>query len=112
MRRIEKIACRSDDMFIVRGVNVYPTQIEELVLRDGRLAAQYQIQLTRDGHLDEVTVAVALRDGAGDGLACTQLLAERIKTFVGVSVRVELVAASALPQSTGKAKRVVDRRSA
>jgi len=111
MRRIEKISARSDDMLIVRGVNVFPTQIEELVLRDERLLPHYQIRLTREGNLDEVAVIVALRSETHDADECARALRERIKTFAGISVRIEMVAPSALPESAGKAKRVVDLRS-
>ena len=110
MRRLEKIVARSDDMLVVRGVNVFPTQIEELVLSDARLAPQFQIRVARDTHLDEVTVVACLASEAHDGDACARALRERIKAFVGITVRVEVVTADALPQSTGKAQRVVDER--
>lgn len=110
MRRIARLAGRSDDMLIVRGVNVFPTHLEELVLRDPALLPEYQIIVTRDGHLDELTVRVALAHDASDGDACARALRERIKTFAGVSARVELVAATMLPASTGKARRVFDLR--
>jgi len=110
MRRIEKITGRSDDMLIVRGVNVFPTQIEELILRDPRLAPQYQIKLARDGALDSMTVVVEPgigSDGPGDAPV---LLRDRIKTFVGVSTVIEVVPSGTIPQSQGKAKRVFDSR--
>jgi phenylacetate-CoA ligase len=110
MRRIEKITGRSDDMLIIRGVNVFPTQIEELILRDGRLAPQYQLRLERSGNLDELTVVVELSAGDADGEACSKLLRERVKELVGVSASIEVVAAGTIPASQGKAKHVFDLR--
>jgi len=110
MRRIARLAGRSDDMLIVRGVNVFPSHVEELVLRDPALLPEYQILLTREGRLDEMTVRVALAPGNGDGAANIRALRERIKTFAGISVRVELVEPAMLPASSGKAKRVFDLR--
>ena len=110
MRRIEKITGRSDDMLIVRGVNVFPTQIEELILRDPRLAPQYQIKLSREGALDTMTVVVEPGIGSdGPGDAPVQLR-DRIKTFVGVSTIIEVVPSGTIPQSQGKAKHVFDSR--
>jgi len=110
MRRMEKITGRSDDMLIVRGVNVFPTQIEELILRDPRLAADYRIRLTRDGNLDEITVIVAPAHESADAADCAKVLRERIKTFVGISAVIELVPPGTFEASQGKAKRVDDRR--
>jgi len=111
MRRIDRIAGRSDDMLIVRGVNVFPTQIEELVLRDPRLAPDYRIRIEREGRLDAMTVVVARASSDGDEADCAALLRERIKTHVGLTVAIELVAPGSLEASQGKAQRVVDRRS-
>jgi phenylacetate-CoA ligase len=110
MRRIEKITGRCDDMLIVRGVNVFPTQIEELILRDERLAPQYQIKLTREGALDSMTVVVEPAAGATGASEATVTLRERIKAFVGVTTAIELVAPGTIPQSQGKAKHVFDQR--
>ena len=110
MRRIEKITGRSDDMLIVRGVNVFPTQIEELVLRDPRLAPHYQLRLTREGNLDALAVIVELAADSADGAACAQLLKHRIKTMVGVSAAIELVPAGTIEPSAGKARHVFDLR--
>jgi len=110
MRRIERITGRCDDMLIVRGVNVFPTQIEELVLRDARLAPQYQLRLTRAGNLDEMTVIVELAGASPEGENCAQLLGERIKTLVGVSAKIELAPAGSIAPSGGKAKHVFDLR--
>ncbi len=114
MRRMEKITGRSDDMMIVRGVNVFPTQIEELILRRAELAPHYQCILTREGPLDALTVAVEARhDVAHDSAqaqAAADQLAHEIKTYIGTSARIELRAAGGIERSLGKAKRVLDQR--
>jgi phenylacetate-CoA ligase len=114
MRRMEKITGRSDDMMIVRGVNVFPTQIEELILKRAELAPHYQCILTRDGPLDALTVAVEARQGlapdAAEAQAAAELLAHEIKAYVGTSARIELRAAGGIERSLGKAKRVLDQR--
>jgi phenylacetate-CoA ligase len=110
MRRIEKITGRCDDMLIVRGVNVFPTQIEELILRDPRLAPQYQIKLAREGALDSMTVVVEPGLGQSDAGDAPALLRERIKTFVGVTTIIEVASAGTIPASQGKAKHVFDSR--
>jgi phenylacetate-CoA ligase len=114
MRRMEKITGRSDDMMIVRGVNVFPTQIEELILKRVELAPHYQCILTREGPLDALTVAVEARhDVAHDSAeahAAAQQLAHEIKTYIGTSARIELRASGGIERSLGKAKRVVDQR--
>ncbi|MBB5607483.1 MULTISPECIES: phenylacetate--CoA ligase PaaK [unclassified Janthinobacterium] len=117
MRRIGKITGRSDDMLIIRGVNVFPTQIEELILKMPKLAPQYQLIVTRDGHLDKLEVIAELRLdltaslSASDTDALARELEHRIKTHVGVSTRVRLVAASGIERTlTGKARRVIDQR--
>ena len=116
MRRMEKITGRSDDMMIVRGVNVFPTQIEELILKRAELAPHYQCILTREGPLDCLTVAVETRqDVAHDSAqaqAAAQALAHEIKTYVGTSARIELRASGGIERSLGKAKRVLDQRKA
>jgi phenylacetate-CoA ligase len=112
MRRIEKITGRCDDMLIVRGVNVFPTQIEELILRDPRLAPQYQLRLTRTGNLDEIAVIVELAAGTTEGAECANVLRGRIKTLVGISATVEIAPTGTIPPSEGKAKHVFDLRPA
>jgi phenylacetate-CoA ligase len=114
MRRMAKIVGRSDDMLIIRGVNVFPSQIEELVLKVDGLAPQYQIEVTRDGPLDGLSVHV---ETAADAVAsddlrtrCSRSLEQSVKAYVGVSVRVMVHPAGALERSAGKAKRVIDRR--
>src|SRR5690242_6063613 len=114
MRRIEKITGRADDMLIIRGVNVFPTQIEELILRDPVLAPHYQVEIARPRALDEMTVVVerAMSAGGSDADAAGERLARRIKDLIGVSCAVRVLAPGAIERSLGKAKRVVDRRSA
>ncbi len=114
-RRMGRIVGRSDDMLIVRGVNVFPTQIEEQVLRDQRLSGMYQIMLTRDGHLDNVEVRCELQVGQSlspaDLAAVTKELQYRIKTVIGISTKVTVMDFGTLPRSqTGKARRVWDDR--
>jgi phenylacetate-CoA ligase len=112
MRRMGRISGRSDDMLIVRGVNVFPTQIEELIFRCPGLSAQYHLELTREGHLDALAVHVEHAPDAAESRrdAAIRELAQLVKAHVGVSVRVELHAPGALERSTGKARRVIDRR--
>jgi phenylacetate-CoA ligase len=110
MRRIEKISARSDDMLIVRGVNVFPSQIEELILRDPALAPQYRIVLERTGNLDEMRVQVETAPGVSNGEPAAAALRERIKTFVGISVAVEVLPRGTIEPSAGKARHVFDNR--
>jgi phenylacetate-CoA ligase len=112
MRRIEKITGRSDDMMIVRGVNVFPTQIEELILKDERLAPHFLIELSRRDRLDEMTVKVEARQGADDATraACSRELAHQVKGLIGVTATVETLPSGAIERSIGKAKRIVDLR--
>jgi phenylacetate-CoA ligase len=112
MRRMAKISGRSDDMLIVRGVNVFPSQIEELILRCQGLAPHYEIVLDRPNRLDEIAVTVEARaDIATDAhAAAAALLAGKLKDHVGISAQVRVVASGSLPRSTGKAARVKDRR--
>jgi phenylacetate-CoA ligase len=109
MRRMEKITGRSDDLMILRGVNVFPTQIEEQILRVPGLAPHYQCVIDRPARLDELTVRVESRaDTPTDGLAAA--LSSLIKQNVGVSVRVDVVPPGGLERSIGKAKRILDNR--
>jgi phenylacetate-CoA ligase len=114
MRRMEKITGRSDDMMIVRGVNVFPTQIEELILKRPELAPHYQCILRREGVLDGLLVLVETRTGvapeSAEAQAAAKLLQHEIKAYVGTSVEIELRAAGGVERSVGKATRVVDRR--
>src|SRR6201991_1356309 len=110
MRRMEKITGRSDDMMIVRGVNVFPTQIEELILKDERLAPHFVIELRREDRLDEMTVKVESRPGADEATraACNKDLAHQIKALIGVTAAVETLAPGGIERSGGKGKRIVD----
>lgn len=113
MRRIEKITGRSDDMIILRGVNVFPTQIEEQILKCKGLAPHFQIELAREGRMDNMTVHVECAlDKADEGAraASAKELAHHIKSVVGVSARVDVSDPEAIVRSEGKAKRVVDNR--
>ena len=115
MRRIGKITGRSDDMLIIRGVNVFPTQIEELMLKIPELAPHYLIEVSREGNLDQMSVAVELQTAARDLSAerCNEVsrsLQHLVKTSVGISVKVLLNPPDTLARSDGKAKRVNDKR--
>lgn len=113
MRRMEKITGRSDDMLIIRGVNVFPTQIEEQILRIEDLSPHYQIEVSRDGNLDNLTVNVEVRgNDVHDHLRdeAAKALYHQVKTLVGVSVDVNVCGVGEVVRSLGKAQRVVDRR--
>ena len=114
MRRMEKITGRSDDMMIIRGVNVFPSQIEELILKRAELAPHYQCVLTREGPMDNLKVLIETRPGvAPDGIearAAAKMLQHEIKVYIGSSVDIELKAEGGVERSQGKAKRVVDLR--
>src|SRR3954452_4943773 len=115
MRRMGRITGRSDDMLIIRGVNVFPTQVEELILRMPRLAATYQLVVGREGHLDRLEVNVELRPGVAEadlGAAATAAaeLRHHIKSYIGISTRVNVLPPNTVERSLGKAKRVVDHR--
>jgi phenylacetate-CoA ligase len=113
MRRIGKITGRSDDMLIIRGVNVFPSQIEELILGMPALAPQYQLVLGRDGHLDTLEVLAEARDGIDHQTvdALERELQHRIKTYIGVTARVTLLPSQGIERTlTGKARRVIDKR--
>jgi len=113
MRRMQKVTGRSDDMLIIRGVNVFPSQIEELLLRDERLAPHYQLEVRRDNHLDTLTVKVEIRHGLQDDSAragAAKALQHHIKSYIGISSKIEIVDEGGIERSQGKAKRVVDLR--
>jgi phenylacetate-CoA ligase len=113
MRRMEKITGRSDDMIILRGVNVFPTQIEEQVLATGGLASHFQIELYKAGRMDAMRVHVEATLDAADELsrtAATRMLVKRIKDVVGISTEVIVGDPGAVERSQGKARRVVDNR--
>ncbi|MFC5461146.1 phenylacetate--CoA ligase PaaK [Massilia niabensis] len=114
MRRMGRITGRSDDMLIIRGVNVFPSQIEELILKMPALAPQYQLLVARDGHLDTLEVFGELRNGGEPSQAVEALareLQQCIKTHVGVTTKVSLLPPMGIERTlTGKARRVVDKR--
>jgi phenylacetate-CoA ligase len=114
MRRMEKITGRSDDMMIVRGVNVFPTQIEELILKQAPLAPHYQCILTREGPLDALTVAVETAHGVAhespEARSAAEQLAHAIKAYIGTTAKIELRPEGGVERSMGKAKRVLDQR--
>lgn len=117
MRRMDKITGRSDDMLIVRGVNLFPTQVEELVLKMPELAAQYQLVLTRSSNLDELEILTEVRPeydhlGGDERDVLAQKLRHAVKTYIGVSARVIVQTAGLVERTlTGKARRVIDKRS-
>ncbi len=113
MRRMDKIAGRSDDMMIIRGVNVFPSQIEELLFQQAALAPHYQIVLTRDLHLDQLEVLVETREDVrhGDGVRGGAQLEQMIKSYIGISCTVTVLPPNGVERTqVGKARRVVDKR--
>jgi len=112
MRRMAKIVGRSDDMLIVRGVNLFPSQIEELILQVPSLAPHYVLELTREGPLDALAVHVEAADAVAftAGARAATALIEQVKSMIGISVRVEVREPGAIERSIGKAKRVIDKR--
>ena len=115
MRRMEKIAGRSDDMLIIRGVNVFPSQVEELILKQPRLAPHYVLEVTRPAMLDELAVLVEPKAefataSDADRREAVVTLAHTIKAFVGVSAEVRMVPVGSIERSIGKARRVIDKR--
>ncbi|MFE3587882.1 phenylacetate--CoA ligase PaaK [Streptomyces niveus] len=111
-RRMEKVTGRTDDMVILRGVNLFPTQIEEIVLRTAGVAPHFQLRLTRDGRMDALTVQAEARAGATpeERTAAARAIATAVKDGIGVSVGVEVVDPETLERSVGKIKRIVDLR--
>jgi phenylacetate-CoA ligase len=112
MRRMEKITGRSDDMLIIRGVNLFPTQIEELILKETALSGHYVLEVSRPRQLDELKIIVELRPGEREGgdASVAQRLQHNVKSLIGVSAAVELVPVGRVERSIGKAKRVIDLR--
>ena len=114
MRRMEKVTGRSDDMMIIRGVNVFPSQIEELILKRAELAPHYQCVLTREGPMDDLKVLIETKPGVSpeslEARAAAKQLQHEIKVYIGSSVAIELKPEGGVERSQGKAKRVVDLR--
>ena len=112
-RRMDKITGRSDDMLIIRGVNVFPSQIEEQILKVPKLSAHYLLEVSRDGHLDELDVLVEMKPDVvseADSEAAARELQHHIKSFIGISTQVRIQHHGAIERSQGKARRVIDRR--
>jgi phenylacetate-CoA ligase len=114
MRRMGKIVGRSDDMLIIRGVNLFPTQIEEIVLQHEQLAGQYQLIVSREGLMDELEIRCEVAPqhlASADRSEITRWLQQRIKTLIGVSARVVVGDADSIERTlVGKARRVIDKR--
>ena len=112
MRRIERISGRSDDMIIIRGVNVFPTQIEEQILKLDALTAHYYLEITRPDRMDRVRIVVERRDGVSDDDAqnAGRELRHHIKTMIGITTDVDVAAPGGVERSSGKARRIKDLR--
>ena len=113
MRRMEKVTGRSDDMIILRGVNVFPTQIEEVLLATDWCGGHFIIELTREGRMDEMTIVAEARPESWDGsglIVHAEKISSFIKNTIGITAGVQIVAPDTLERSLGKAKRVYDRR--
>ena len=112
MRRMAKITGRSDDMLIVRGVNLFPSQVEEQILRDPALSGHYVIELSRSGALDDLLVRVEAREAQAEGEKVRSVagLVQRLKGMCGLTAEVEIEAPGGIERSLGKARRVIDRR--
>ncbi|WP_435105081.1 phenylacetate--CoA ligase PaaK [Arhodomonas sp. AD133] len=115
MRRMGRITGRSDDMLIIRGVNVFPSQIEERICKQGQLAPHYQIEVWREGHMDKVAVYVEPRQDLGEiddeeKIAIAKDLQHHIKSYIGISTEARVLNPGEVERSQGKAKRVIDKR--
>jgi phenylacetate-CoA ligase len=110
MRRISRITGRSDDMLIIRGVNVFPSQIEDLILREPDLSPHFRLEVWKDGNLDRLDVVVETSAEVGAGSVrreqAAEMLKRKIKAYVGVSTEIKLVEPGSIERSSGKAKRV------
>jgi phenylacetate-CoA ligase len=113
-RRIGKITGRSDDMLIIRGVNVFPSQIEEFILRTPKLSPHYVLEVSRRGHMDDLAVKVEIKPefaaAPAEREAAGRELQHHIKSYIGINTKIEVADVGAIERSTGKAKRVVDLR--
>ena len=114
MRRMARITGRTDDMLIIRGVNVFPTQIEELILKDARLAPHYVLEVKRENRLDSLDVVIEMKpEHAGQGAIEAEAaarLTQQIKSLVGITATVRIAPIGGIARSIGKAKRVIDLR--
>jgi phenylacetate-CoA ligase len=114
MRRMQKITGRTDDMIILRGVNLFPTQVEELIMGIGALSPHFQLHLTRTGRMDEMAVHVERRPAAteADAAEAGATLSARVKNTIGVTVTTRVLDPESIERSLGKMRRVVDHRTA
>ena len=113
MRRMRKVTGRSDDMLIIRGVNLFPTQVEEILLGDARLSPHYCLEVRREGRLDEIVVLVEARAGASDEetrAAAGRDVARHVKSRIGITCEVRVMEPESIERSIGKARRIVDLR--
>ena len=113
MRRMEKVTGRSDDMIILRGVNLFPTQIEEVLLATDWCGGHFVLELTRDGRMDELTIIAEARPESWDGRGLVDhadRISSHIKNTIGITAKVRAVAPATLERSLGKAKRLYDKR--
>lgn len=112
MRRMQKITGRTDDMMIIRGVNVFPSQIEEILLKQPSMAPHYQIELSHQGNLDCISVNAEAKPGTSDSdrQQMASQVANSIKEFIGVSAQINILPEGEVPRSLGKAQRIVDKR--
>ena len=110
MRRMDRVAARSDDMLIVRGVNLFPTQIELVVMAEPRLSAHFQLELRREGRLDTLTVVLEPRDADVQTSTLAETFAGAVRNQLGITVDVDIRAPGSIERSAGKAKRVLDMR--
>jgi len=111
MRRLNRLIGRSDDMLIIRGVNVFPSQIEEQIMTISSLSGQYQIEVTREGNMDSVTVYAEIHpDATVEHTSVASELSRKIKTFVGISIAIKIKEPGSIERSQGKAIRTIDRR--
>ena len=112
MRRMQKVTGRSDDMIILRGVNLFPTQIEELIMGIPALSPHFQLHLTREGRMDQLAVHVERRPGTPESASAEAgaALSARVKNTIGVTVTTSVLAPESIERSVGKMRRVVDHR--
>ena len=112
MRRMEKITGRTDDMIILRGVNLFPTQIEELIMAIPALSPHFQLHLSREGRMDQLAVHVECRPGTAgpDAAEAGATLSARVKNTIGVTVTTSVEAPGTIERSMGKMRRIVDHR--
>jgi len=112
MRRMQKVTGRTDDVIILRGVNLFPTQIEELIMRIPVLSPHFQLHLTREGRMDRLAVQVERRPGTtgSDTAEAGPQLITLIKNTIGVTVTASVLEPESIPRSVGKVRRIVDHR--